>query len=312
VIVKSRMRWFQLTAALAGMAIAPGLLVGACSSDPAAQPASIPDARPDTSIDVDQPDAAPPVHIVGGIVTGLDGVGLVLENDAGDDLAVAANGVFTFGTKVPAGTAIAVTVKAEPRRQTCTVSGGTGTVGAGDFTTVVVDCRTDKLVVGGIATGLAAQAVLQNNGGDDITLKADGPFSFPFALRGGAAYAVTVKTQPTGPTQTCAITNGTGIIAAADVTDVAVACTTSTYAVGGKVTGLDGAPSGLVLQDNLGDDLPIPGSGDFVFATPVASGATYAVTIKATPAGYHCAIVFAAGTVTSSPITNVGVECAAL
>src|SRR5450432_4870421 len=37
------------------------------------------------------------------------------------------------------------------------------------------------------------------------------------------------------------------------------------YAVHGKVTGLTG--SGLVLQDNGGDDLEIKADGDFVFAT---------------------------------------------
>ncbi|MDB5213724.1 MAG: hypothetical protein JWO86_1651 [Myxococcaceae bacterium] len=304
------MRLLRLTAALVSTGLGLGLVLGACSSDPAPEPAPIPDAGPETTIDVNQPDTAPPVHIIGGVATGLDGTGLVLQNNAGDDLAVASNGIFTFGTKLPAGTAIAVTVKAEPRKQTCTVSGGTGTVGAGDFTTVAVDCKTDKFIVGGMATGLAAQAVLQNNGGDDITLKADGTFSFPLALKAGVTYAATIKTQPTGPTQTCTVTNGTGTIAAADVTDVTVACTTNTYAIGGKVTGLDSAPVGLVLQNNLGDDLPIPGNGTFAFATPVASGGTYAVTIKAKPAGYNCAIVFAAGTVTSSPITNVGVDCA--
>jgi hypothetical protein len=285
-------------------------LFGACSSDPVAEPASVPDAGPDTSIDVNQPDTAPPLHIVGGVLTGLDGTGLVLQNDGRDDLAVASNGVFTFGTKIPEGMAVAVTVKADPRKQTCTVTGGTGTVGTGDFASVAVDCKTDKFIVGGTATGLAAPAVLQNNGGDDVTLAADGAFSFPTALRAGVTYAATIKTQPKGPTQTCVIKSGTGSVAAADVTDVAVACTTNTYTIGGNVTGLTGAPLGLVLQNKLGDDLAILADGPFVFAIPVASGATYAVTIKAKPAGYKCAIVFAAGTVTNFPVTNIGVDCA--
>ena len=52
----------------------------------------------------------------------------------------------------------------------------------------------------------------------------------------------------------------------------------STYTVGGTVSGLQG--SGLVLQSTGGDDLPISADGAFVFATRVADGSAYAVTVK--------------------------------
>ncbi|HEX7601322.1 MAG TPA: hypothetical protein VF316_06940, partial [Polyangiaceae bacterium] len=75
-------------------------------------------------------------HSVGGSATGVLGTGLVLQNNAGDNLPIAANGSFTFATKLKAGTAYAVTIKTQPTApsQTCTVSGGTGTMGAGDVT----------------------------------------------------------------------------------------------------------------------------------------------------------------------------------
>jgi hypothetical protein len=41
-------------------------------------------------------------------------------------------------------------------------------------------------------------------------------------LEDGVAYAITVLAQPAG--QTCSVTNGSGTIATADVTDVSVAC----------------------------------------------------------------------------------------
>ncbi len=41
--------------------------------------------------------------------------------------------------------------------------------------------------------------------------------------------------------------------------------------------------SGLVLQDNLGDNLSITGNGAFTFATPVADGSAYAVTVLTSP-----------------------------
>src|SRR5205085_6923095 len=104
--------------------------------------------------------------------------------------------------------------------------------------------------VGGSVTGLSGTVVLQDNGGDDLSLSGNGSFAFATKLAGGAAYAVTVKTNPSG--QSCSVANGSGTIGSADVTNVAVSCTSNpTYAVGGSVTGLSGT---VVLQDNGGED----------------------------------------------------------
>jgi hypothetical protein len=46
------------------------------------------------------------------------------------------------------------------------------------------------------------------------------------------------------------------------------------YSIGGMVTGLIG--SGLVLQNNAGDDLPIAGDGGFTFSTLLMDGGSYA------------------------------------
>jgi hypothetical protein len=82
-----------------------------------------------------------------------------------------------------------------------------------------------QYTVGGTVTGLLGQGlVLQNNGGDDLPVTADGAFTFATAIPDGAAYSVTVKTAPSRPIQTCTITNGSGSIAGADVTSVAIAC----------------------------------------------------------------------------------------
>jgi putative esterase len=78
--------------------------------------------------------------------------------------------------------------------------------------------------VGGSVSGLSGTVVLQDNGGDDLTLTANGPFTFATKLASGAAYNVTVKTNPSG--QSCGVANGSGTIATADVTSVAVSCGT--------------------------------------------------------------------------------------
>ena len=77
--------------------------------------------------------------------------------------------------------------------------------------------------VGGNVSGLVGGGlVLQLNGANDQTVNADGPFTLSPALVAGAAYAVTVGTQPSG--ETCTVANGSGTIGSANVTDVAVSC----------------------------------------------------------------------------------------
>ncbi len=63
---------------------------------------------------------------------------------------------------------------------------------------------------------------LLDNGADTLTVTANGAFTFKTALATGAAYKVTVGTQPTG--ETCTVTNGSGTVGTANVTNVAVAC----------------------------------------------------------------------------------------
>lgn len=79
--------------------------------------------------------------------------------------------------------------------------------------------------VGGTVSGIAGVGcVIRNNGGDDLVLNANGPFAFPTRLAAGAPYSATVFHHPNGPTQTCTITNGTGMVGNANVTEIAVSC----------------------------------------------------------------------------------------
>ncbi len=81
--------------------------------------------------------------------------------------------------------------------QTCTVTSGSGTVGSANVTSVAVTCATGSYTIGGTVTGLVGGGlVLQNNGGDNLTVSANGAFTFPTSVSSGASYAVTVLTQP--------------------------------------------------------------------------------------------------------------------
>ena len=71
-------------------------------------------------------------------------------------------------------------------------------------------------------TGLLGTLVLQNNGEDDLVISEDGTFTFAAALADEESYDVTVGAQPDG--QTCTVSNGSGTVSGADVTDVTVEC----------------------------------------------------------------------------------------
>jgi len=77
--------------------------------------------------------------------------------------------------------------------------------------------------VGGVVAGLEGTLILQNNGGDDLTIQADGPFTFATVLAKDAAYNVTVLSK--SPIQNVAVINGNGKINNVNITNINVVCT---------------------------------------------------------------------------------------
>jgi hypothetical protein len=85
-----------------------------------------------------------------------------------------------------------------------------------------------QYTIGGTVSGLEGSGlVLQNNGGDDLSISGNGSFTFATALDDLSSYTVTVLTQPIQPDQTCSVFNGSGTLAGDDVIDVSVSCVTS-------------------------------------------------------------------------------------
>ncbi len=248
---------------------------------------------------------------VRGTVVGLTGAGLVLQNNGGNDLPVSDNGNFEFANRLIDGAAYTVRVRTQPSGQNCVVRNPAGTIRGADAGNVEVACASDSFSIGGRVTGLAGSGlVVQLNGGDDLSIVGSGTFAFETALRNGASYAVSVSRQPTNPSQVCTAGNGAGIVAGSNVTDIAIDCVSSSFTVGGTVSGLAG--SGLVLQLNGDGDLPIGSNGDFTFGAPVPSGSQYRVNVAAQPINptQVCTVAGGAGRVGSTNVTNVRVTCA--
>jgi subtilisin family serine protease len=95
---------------------------------------------------------------IGGAVSGLLGAGLVLQNNGGNNLAISGNAGFTFGTAILSGATYAVAVLTQPTGpdQVCSVTNGSGTVGAGNVTNVDVNCN-NTFAISGVSDPLASQ-----------------------------------------------------------------------------------------------------------------------------------------------------------
>ena len=357
---------------------------------------------------VSSPDAAPvtttSTYSVGGTVAGLSGT-VVLQDNGGDDLSLSSDGPFSFATPLADGAAYNVTVKSNPSGQICAVSGGAGTVAAANVTSVAITCanrasddfdRADgglgaawaamsdgglsivsQQVVGPAArsraifgSGRATAAisirrvevtstqlsggewigptVRSQNGGQDThtwgstsgitATRSCGSMSAAAGAGSSSAASYDSGPLPAGTQLTLSAVgseisfqqNGVERIAATDstLTGGAPGIMTygaatadnwaggtgspppplSTYSIGGTVSGLSGT---VVLQDNGGDDLSVSSNGAFTFATPVADGVAYNVTVKSNPSGETCTISSGSGTVAAANVTSVAVTCAA-
>ena len=259
-------------------------------------------------------------YSIGVTVTGLSGTGLVLQNNGKDNLTVTGNGTFAFATLIASGGTYAVTVSTQPGNptQTCAVTGG----GSGTATanvSLTMNCTTNPVTatIGGMVSGLVANSsvILQNNGGDSLTITGNGAFTFKTPVTGADVYAVTISTQPVNPNQICTVTGGSGT-ASANVTSVMVNCVLS-YSIGGTVTGVVG--TGLILQNSSDNEqLTISaanGNQAFTFKNLVPTGTAYTVSIFAEPTGPTQACVVSPGTgsgTATANVSNVAIVCPAV
>jgi 6-phosphogluconolactonase (cycloisomerase 2 family) len=259
---------------------------------------------------------SPQTYSIGGSVSGLPaGTSVTLTDNGTDALRVASNGAFTFATKLASGAAYAVAVATQPAGEQCTVTSGTGAVGASNVTNVAVACMPTAVwtySVGGSVSGLSsgASVTLTDNGTDSLKVAANGTFTFASQLAPGAAYAVAVATQPTG--EQCTVANGSGTMGASNVTSVGITCSpigTPTYSVGGSVSGLSSGAS-VTLTDNGSDSLKVSSNGAFTFPTKLTSGTAYLVKVATQPTGENCSVSNGSGSIGGSNVTNVAVACA--
>jgi hypothetical protein len=162
--------------------------------------------------------ALEPGYQVGGVVRDLRGP-MVLALEGREQLTVDRDGPFTFSTLLRAGDEYRVAIVSAPGTDTWRLEHASGRIGTSDVNDVVVRAERWR-TVGGTVSGLRGALVLRNNGGDDLTIGADGPFVFAQPLLVGSGYEVQVAHRPAS--QRISVRHGAGTVGEDGVTDVEI------------------------------------------------------------------------------------------
>jgi hypothetical protein len=122
-------------------------------------------------------------------------------------------------------------------------------VAKGSAVTLVVSTGPQTYTIGGTVIGLSSSGTVHVlNGSDNDAISGNGPFTLPTSVVGGTAFNVSFGTLPTG--QVCAVQNGAGTVANANVTNVLVYCTYTK-----SIATLNGSYDGAGYNININTDV---------------------------------------------------------
>jgi len=267
---------------------------------------------------------------IGGTITGLaKGKTITLADklsatvtDTVTKTGTGASLTFSFPKLLTTTSKYAVSVKTQPAGEKCAVTGGAGTVGTKNVTTVSVKCTAvppPTFSIGGSvswpSSGVSGSVTLATNGESaPVTFPAK-TFTFPTKLATGTTYNISVSKQPTGGT--CTVTSGgSGKIGSSNITNVVVTCKAtapSTFSIGGSVSWPSSGVSGTVTLGTNSESVNVTfPNTSFTFPTKLATGTSYNITVTTQPTGGTCTVTTdASGKIGSANITDVVVTCTA-
>src|ERR1700733_4530717 len=170
-----------------------------------------------------------------------------------------------------------------------------GTSTAGDWVGDSATTGGGPYSIGGTVSGLSGTVGLEDNGGDPLSISANGTFTFDSPLTEGASYSVTVATEPSG--QDCSVANGSGVVGSGNVTNVSVTCGTP-GGTGGASDNFNRANGGLganwtdmtvgglaISNDAVVGTQAAGNSGDIYTGTTFGSDQSSQIQVTSTPIG---------------------------
>jgi hypothetical protein len=248
--------------------------------------------------------------VLSGNVEGLaSGTSLSLSDGVATQ-TVSANGGFAFTDGIAPGATYTLSVSSQPSGQTCVVIHGSGTIDAtgDDVTNIVVNCAPPGSLGGTIAGLPSGASVTLSDGISSLVVAANGSFVFGDSFAAGAAYGVSVVTQPAGAA--CGINGASGSFDGADdgVSSVSVVCG-APGTLGGTVSGLAAGHS-VTLNYGLGT-LTLAADGAYTLPDQFGAGYLYHVSVATQPLGQTCTVNNASGSLDANddPMLQIDVVC---
>jgi len=168
--------------------------------------------------------------LLSGGITGLTKSGLVLVNGSETVTPLPGDTSFQFPNLIAVNDSFNIVIKSQPTGAVCTIANNVNTANIYTVQQTLVSCTTNTWTLGGVVNGLKSTGLLLSNGSDVVspTPSASTPgatvqFTFPVKVADGAAFGVTVLSQPlTGSCSVAAPSVGT--MPAGNYTSLVVNC----------------------------------------------------------------------------------------
>lgn len=169
-------------------------------------------------------------------ISGVNKEGLTIRNNGGPALAVPLGvTLFQFPDLIAPDSDFNIEIVTKPSNATCSVVNGKGKSGAFSPNNISVVCIVNPFNVTGTVSGLKTAGLIVINGADRTEIpanattftmtkvSADGKVTTG-QVGDGYPYGLAIFQQPAAGSGVCTLQNGTGIMGAADVTNVKITC----------------------------------------------------------------------------------------
>ncbi|MGK5078540.1 hypothetical protein [Janthinobacterium sp. HLX7-2] len=144
---------------------------------------------------------------LGGQVYGLAKDGLILKNGSEELPVTSGSSSFYFTKLINTDDRYDITIAQQPKGAVCQIASGSGKASSYSVTTAIVTCTTNTYPLTGAITGLTADKLTLVIGSNSTSpLAGANAYTFP-AVADGAAYNISILTNPTG--QTCRFAGST-------------------------------------------------------------------------------------------------------
>lgn len=240
--------------------------------------------------------------------SGLTNGSIVLKNQINNDLiTVSADGAQTFAVGLVTGKSYDVVISQNNTNplQTCELVNGSGVISDKDITDISITCASNSYAVSGTITGYSGSGLALVLDGQETIYPTSGAtiFSFTRTILEGNNFTTLIQTQPSTPSQTCTITDGSGSVpvyntpgdpssgllnGTGDATNIAVDCVTNDYFVAFGVTSLAGSGLTVTLESPAAtpiETIGVSSNGNYTFATKLLDLSSYTLVVASNPTG---------------------------